>query len=229
MNFYFSFGIFLFFVCFILIPTFSTGSSSSKKNDSKKQEKEKIEVVAIDCEMVGINSDGKGNMLARVSIVNSEGVTIYDNFVKPTKEITNYRTAVSGVRPQDIENGELFSKVKNDVSEILKGKLLVGHALVNDFRVLKISHPKRMIRDTSTYWEFKQLTDGRIPSLKRLTSHFLGVNIQEGEHSSVQDAKATLQLYMLVRENWESMLKNRKSRPRKGNKSIGSKHKQSNN
>jgi len=176
-------------------------------------------VVAIDCEMVGIHSDGKGNMLARVSIVNSKGETIYDKFVKPTEKVTDYRTPVSGIRPKDIEHGEIFIKVKKEVAQILKNKLLVGHALEHDIRVLRISHPRHMIRDTSTYWQFKQLTEGRTPGLKRLTLHFLGASIQEGEHSSVQDAKAALQLYMLARKDWELMIKKRRNRPKNGKKS----------
>lgn len=178
-------------------------------------------MVAIDCEMVGIQPDGQRNMLARVSIVNSKGETIYDKFVKPTAKVTDYRTPVSGIRPEDIENGEAFPKVKKEVAQILMNKLLVGHALEHDLRVLKISHPRHMIRDTSTYWQFKQLTEGRTPGLKRLTLHFLGASIQEGEHSSVQDARAALQLYMLARKDWEMMLKKRRSRPKNGNKSQG--------
>jgi RNA exonuclease 4 len=194
-------------------------STNINKPAAQKQEKKEIEVVAIDCEMVGIHPDGQGNMLARVSIVNSKGETIYDTFVKPTEKVTDYRTPVSGVRFEDIEHGEVFTKVKKEVCQLLKNKLLVGHALEHDLRVLKISHPKHMIRDTSTYWQFKQLTEGRTPGLKRLTLHFLGANIQEGEHSSVQDAKAALQLYMLARKDWEIILKKRRSRPRNGNKS----------
>jgi RNA exonuclease 4 len=185
----------------------------------QKPEKKEIEVVAIDCEMVGIHDDGQASMLARVSIVNSKGETIYDKFVKPTESVTDYRTPVSGIRPEDIENGEIFTKVKKEVLQILKNKLLVGHAIEHDLKVLRISHPKHMIRDTSTYWQFKQLTEGRRPGLKRLTLHFLGASIQEGEHSSVQDAKAALQLYMLVRKDWELLLKKRRSRPKNGNKS----------
>lgn len=175
--------------------------------------------------MVGIQPDGQRNMLARVSIVNSKGETIYDKFVKPTEKVTDYRTPVSGIRAEDIENGELFTKVKKEVMQILKGKLLVGHAIEHDLRVLRLSHPKHMIRDTSTYWQFKQLTEGRTPGLKRLTMHFLGASIQEGEHSSVQDAKAALQLYMLARKDWELLLKKRRSRPRNGNKSQSGSHK----
>lgn len=63
--------------------------------------------VAIDCEMVGVGPGGEDSMLARVSIVNQFGKCIYDKYVKPTEEVTDYRTNVSGIRPEDIEDGEL--------------------------------------------------------------------------------------------------------------------------
>lgn len=62
--------------------------------------------VAIDCEMVGVGPDGEDSILARVSLVNQFGKCIYDKFVKPTEKVTDYRTAVSGIRPEDIRKGE---------------------------------------------------------------------------------------------------------------------------
>lgn len=62
--------------------------------------------VAMDCEMVGVGSDGEDSILARVSIVNHFGKCIYDKYVKPMETVTDYRTAVSGIRPADIENGQ---------------------------------------------------------------------------------------------------------------------------
>lgn len=62
--------------------------------------------VAIDCEMVGVGPDGEDSILARVSLVNQFGKCIYDKYVKPTEKVTDYRTAVSGIRPQDIKDGE---------------------------------------------------------------------------------------------------------------------------
>jgi len=153
-------------------------------------------------------------MLARVSIVNSNGKIIYDKFVKPTQKVTNYRTSISGIRPQDIEHGENFLEVKQEVSQLLKNKVLIGHGLEHDLTVLQLSHPQHMIRDTSTYWKFKKLTEGRKPSLKLLALHFLGINIQEGEHSSVEDAKAVLQLYMFVCNDWEKQFKQKSKKKR---------------
>ena len=63
--------------------------------------------VAMDCEMVGVGPDGEDSIVARVSLVNQFGKCIYDKFVKPTEEVIDYRTFVSGIRPEDIVNGKL--------------------------------------------------------------------------------------------------------------------------
>lgn len=41
--------------------------------------------------------------------------------------------------------------VCHEVAEILRGRVLVGHALKNDLDVLLLKHPKSQIRDTSKY------------------------------------------------------------------------------
>ena len=56
--------------------------------------------------MVGVGIDGKESMLARVSIVNSFGDTVYDTFVAPMQTVVDYRTEFSGVRPQDLVSGK---------------------------------------------------------------------------------------------------------------------------
>ena len=59
--------------------------------------------IAIDCEMVGVglNEDA----LARVSIVDKKGEVLYDKYVKPEEPVTDYRTKVSGIRPENLANG----------------------------------------------------------------------------------------------------------------------------
>uniref|UniRef100_A0A3B5KQ81 Exonuclease domain-containing protein n=1 Tax=Xiphophorus couchianus TaxID=32473 RepID=A0A3B5KQ81_9TELE len=61
-------------------------------------------------EMVGVGPDGEESILARVSLVNKFGKCIYDKYVKPTEKVTDYRTAVSGIRPEDIKDGEPADK-----------------------------------------------------------------------------------------------------------------------
>lgn len=59
----------------------------------------------MDCEMVGVGPKGEDSIVARVSIVNQFGKCVYDKYVKPTEKVTDYRTAVSGIRPQNINTG----------------------------------------------------------------------------------------------------------------------------
>ena len=40
--------------------------------------------------------------------------------------------------------------------------------------------------------------------MKALTERFLGVKVQTGEHSSVQDSQAALRLYTMFRKDWEA-------------------------
>ena len=46
------------------------------------------EFVAMDCEMVGVGRGGKRSVLARCSIVDFEGKTLYDHFVKPLEKVS---------------------------------------------------------------------------------------------------------------------------------------------
>lgn len=163
--------------------------------------------VAIDCEMVGVGPDGEDSILARVSLVNQFGKCIYDKFVKPTERVTDYRTAVSGIRPEDIKDGEDSQTVQREVGEILQGRIVVGHAIHNDLKILLLDHPKKKIRDTQKYKPFKKSVKSGRPSLKLLCREILNVKVQQGEHSSVQDAQATMRLYTLVKKQWEAEIK----------------------
>ncbi|XP_027470249.1 RNA exonuclease 4 isoform X1 [Zalophus californianus] len=166
--------------------------------------------LAMDCEMVGVGPKGEESIAARVSIVNQYGKCVYDKYVKPTQPVTDYRTAVSGIRPENLKQGEKFEVVQKEVADMLKGRILVGHALHNDLKVLFLDHPKKKIRDTQKYKPFKsQVKSGR-PSLKLLAGRIVGATVQQAEHCSIQDAQAAMRLYTLVKKEWESTAQDRR-------------------
>uniref|UniRef100_UPI0037E8756A RNA exonuclease 4 n=1 Tax=Semicossyphus pulcher TaxID=241346 RepID=UPI0037E8756A len=187
------------------------GIQKSKDTESALVKEKAFEgltrAVAIDCEMVGVGPDGEDSILARVSLVNQFGKCIYDKFVKPTERVTDYRTAVSGIRPADIRDGEDVRTVQREVAEILQGRIVVGHAIYNDLKILLLDHPKKKIRDTQKYKPFKKTVKSGRPSLKLLCREILNVKVQQGEHSSVQDAQATMRLYTLAKKQWEAEIK----------------------
>ncbi|KAL6529692.1 hypothetical protein OROGR_015315 [Orobanche gracilis] len=138
------------------------------------------DVVAMDCEMVGVTSSGNKSALGRVTLVNKWGNVVYDEYVRPLEYVVDFRTQISGIRPSDLRKAKNFNAVQAKVAEMIHGRILVGHALRNDLKALLLSHPKKDIRDTSEYAPF--LKEGRSRSLKNLAAEFLYVEIQNGEH-----------------------------------------------
>ncbi|KAK5670415.1 3'-5' exonuclease [Batrachochytrium dendrobatidis] len=189
------------------------GTGKRQKMESKTAKEEiygqtKIgKYVAIDCEMVGVGLKGSQSMLARVSIVNYHGHVILDEFVLPEEDVTDYRTKYSGIRPALLKSkGRAFKEVQQKVADILKDRIVIGHAVKHDFEALMLTHPSRSIRDTSTYKPFRNPKTNSIQSLKKLAAEYLGLSIQNNEHSSVEDAQATMKLYHLHRADWERQL-----------------------
>ena len=169
--------------------------------------------LALDCEMVGVGEGGKDSILARISVVNTSGECVYDKYVLPSETVTDYRTKVSGIRPEHLkkENAMPHSMVQKEISEMFNNRILVGHALHNDLKVLFLSHPKKHIRDTQKCKVFRRMSRsiGSLCSLKNLAKLVLGTTIQEGEHSSVEDAKVAMRLYTTYKKEWEADLHNR--------------------
>lgn len=171
--------------------------------------------IAIDCEMVGVGPTPENeSALARVSIVNYHGDQLYDSFVQPKEAITDYRTFVSGITPKLLQEARSFETVQADVAALLQGKILIGHSVKNDLEALLLGHPKRDIRDTSRHPAYRQVAGGKTPGLKRLAKQILEVDIQGGEHSSIEDARATMLLFRREKEGFEREHQKRWGAPR---------------
>lgn len=164
--------------------------------------------IAMDCEMVGVGPNGSESILARCSIVNWHGAVLLDTFVKPQEKVTDYRTWVSGVRAKDLKGAPSFAEVQEKVANLIKGRILVGHALHNDLNALLLSHPKNMTRDTASYDGSRKIANSKYPSLRKLVELKLGLVIQKSgsEHSSVEDARATMALYRSFHAEWQQTL-----------------------
>ena len=178
------------------------------------------DVIALDCEMVGCGEDGTRSVLARVSVVNEDGNVVLDTFVSPGERVVDYRTRVSGVRASDLRGAPPFKEIQRKMADILKGRTLIGHALKNDLKCLLLDHPKSMTRDTALYRPLTRplRADERARicgaargrgsrSLRELCKEHLGLEIQTGEHSSVDDARAALLLYRKCAVAWERELR----------------------
>jgi DNA polymerase III epsilon subunit-like protein len=181
------------------------------------------DIVAIDCEMVGIGMDGLDSMLARVTIIDWNYQIIYDQYVKPQQPVMDYRTHVSGITAQHLESDAAidFNICRRQVNAILYNKVIIGHGLTNDLKALQMIHPWYMIRDTAYYPPFMRIKqqqqqqyntkdqDGNVNyslcsrKLKELSCEYLQKVIQQTSHSSYEDARSALELYQLVQNEFE--------------------------
>jgi DNA polymerase III epsilon subunit-like protein len=175
-------------------------------------------IYALDCEFVGVHgaevesaaggssakaSKGKPpsgkpkemDALAQVCIVDQHGQEVYKSYCQPRGKVVDYRTKFSGVKCRHLVDAPGFETVRNEVKELIQGNIVVGHSIQNDFRVLQLSHPLTLIRDTATASYF--MKDGQVQGLRKLTLQFLNRKIQNMMHEAGEDARATLDLYKL--------------------------------
>ena len=167
---------------------------------------------ALDCEMVGVGYDGLFSALARVTIVDWHGNTVYDTLVQPTDPVTDYRTHISGITAASLIDALDWETCRAQVQQLLHDKILVGHALKNDLHALWIYHPWQQTRDTAKYAPFMKtrFDDGILwpRKLRDLVQEKLHRRIQTPDkaHSPIEDAFAAMQLYKSVRTKWEKVM-----------------------
>lgn len=176
--------------------------------DFTPEKKELGHYIGIDCEMVGVGPGARGSALARVTLVNWHGFVVYDKFVRPQEKVTDYRTWVSGVRPADLRKAPTFAVVQQEVADLIKDRVLVGHAIENDLRALMLSHPRPQIRDTAQFAPLRELSGRKHPGLRTLAKLVLGIEIQKKghAHSPVEDARATMAIFRTQKTAWDKAL-----------------------
>ena len=147
----------------------------------------------IDCEMVDTIV---GKELARVSLVDCEGRVVYDSIVLPENEITDYLTQYSGITAKMIrECKKKFIEAQRDLLRLIgENSILVGHAIDNDLKCLKLIHNR--IIDTSDIFPHPNGHPSK-HSLVFLLSRVLRETLnRESGHDSVDDARCALKIAM---------------------------------
>lgn len=134
--------------------------------------------LALDCEMVGVGPKDR-SVLAQICVVNYDCEVIYSTYVQPQEKVADYRTWVSGVKPEHLRRAPTFAQVQREVGILTEGRVVVGHGLSNDLTVLMLKHPRRMIRDTAKFPAYQWLRGGqrRPKRLLQLASEYLNMKI----------------------------------------------------
>ncbi|KAJ1618362.1 ribonuclease H-like domain-containing protein [Pavlovales sp. CCMP2436] len=171
------------------------------------------DVLAIDCEMVGCGFGGNDSIVASVCVVNAYGNVLYYSLVKPRQSVIDYRTKYSGITKEMLASADArpFSEVRGCVLTLIEGRIVVGHSVDQDFTVLGIDHPTALSRDTAH--DLRRLRNRNRPrKLKHLVEEWVGLKIQrqgDAGHDPVEDARASLFLYLHFRAEFEVEVRKR--------------------
>ena len=138
----------------------------------------------------------EGFELARVSAVAPDGSVLLDELVRPARRVLNYHTRFSGITAEKLSGVETtLERAREMLLELVHAEtLLVGHALENDLRALRLLHAR--VVDTGVLYPHPAGPPYRT-ALRNLSYKFLRRTIQEGDHDSVDDARAAMDLALL--------------------------------
>ncbi|XP_077543166.1 exonuclease GOR-like [Haemaphysalis longicornis] len=152
------------------------------------------DVFALDCEMCFTI---RGFEVARVSVVDCNGTTVYDSYVRPGSPVLDYNTAFSGITAAHLRN--VHTTLQDVQAALLRlfnaSTVLVGHGLENDLRVLRMVHGT--VVDTAVVFPHHWGLPYR-RSLRSLVGDYLNRGVPNGPlgHDSVEDAKACMELML---------------------------------
>lgn len=147
--------------------------------------------VALDAEMC---LTAAGPTLIRITAVDENGKLLLDEKVLPGAPVLDWQTAYTGLGPDDFTGVTFaFEDAQRAVCDLVhSGCVVVGHALWNDMRALRIVHTRFI--DTLSLYATRARVGSGSSSLRELTRHHLGRTIQVGAHDSAEDARAALDL-----------------------------------
>ena len=174
-------------------PTATTTTTTTTTTTPPPPPSSPPHLVAIDCEMCETE---QGFELARVSAVAPDGSVLLDELVRPARRVLNYHTRFSGITAEKLSGVETtLERAREMLLELVHAEtVLVGHALENDLRALRLLHAR--VVDTGVLYPHPAGPPYRT-ALRTLSYKFLRRTIQEGDHDSVDDARAAMDLALL--------------------------------
>lgn len=153
---------------------------------------------AVDCEMVATSDDSRA--LASICVVDEEGLSVMDELVRPTGEVTDYKSEITGITAATLKSvitrrGDVASRLAALLAPDADGRtaVLVGHSLHFDLRALRLEHYP--VIDTAYLFKYRG-AEHLAPSLRDVMRQALGVTAwrqEGGPHSALEDAVAAMQ------------------------------------
>ena len=162
----------------------------------------KSEYIVLDLEGTGFQHKEKEGIVEVAALHVCDGKILnnfYYEMINPEIEIPPMVSRIHGLKNKDLINKPTFFEIKNSLFNLLQGKILVGHHVSVDYKLLKLKMPNykpSLILDTKKiskhYWrnERKHSLDSLIEKFE-IQDALIDLPIKRGRHSAYYDAFAT--------------------------------------
>jgi len=144
-------------------------------------------VIAMDVERVCSSRHGKNvEEPIHITLVSYDGQVVYSTYVMPRYKVIDYREKITGIIDFSKYDFRLYDDVKLDIDRIIGDSIVVGHAIFDDLDLFGLK---------KSYFDTLSLVDGQRVSLQVMMAYVFSVAIQNGVHSSIDDAMSAMLLY----------------------------------
>jgi len=173
--------------------------------EEESDDKTATKYLSIDCKVLEV--EGNKSSIGKICIANQFGNIIYEKVVIPMETIVDYRTKFTGLT-KDIINkqGVKFLEVQKEVEKILRDKIIIGHDLNEDLRVLKLSFKRKQLRDALHFSKFFNPQTKEQDSLKNISKRELQFSPDKWDVDGVRDATLCMILYLKCKKEWEQFV-----------------------
>ncbi|KAF6766241.1 hypothetical protein DFP72DRAFT_11900 [Ephemerocybe angulata] len=146
-------------------------------------------------------------MIARVTLVDYNGNTLLDTYVRPTYHITDYRSAQTGLDYSHLQAAPTFTQVQDAVARLIQNNILVGYRIWDFLSGIGLNHPAIDTRDMALYRPLRKRLKSRfLIELPTLVRWFIGKEIGRGYENSLEDGVSSMELYQACQTRFESVI-----------------------
>ncbi len=90
--------------------------------------------VVLDTETTGLSAQDE---IVQIAVLDSDGKTLLDTYVRPTRSIPADATAIHGITDADVQRAPPFPEVYDELKRIITGKTVVIYNAVFDLRLIR--------------------------------------------------------------------------------------------
>ncbi len=167
-----------------------------------KNASDEFEFVAFDLETTGLYKADKIIEIAMVAFQGSKVIDEWSTLINPMRDVG--KTNIHGITPSMVSTAPTFEEVVNDVFRLADGRVLVGHNITFDLRML-FQELERLDVDGDfgkgfcTLVASRRLLPGSGDTLG-LTCEALGIPYDDA-HSAIGDAHTAMKIFEYLKED----------------------------